>query len=129
MTKWNIPTASLVFRKTIDSFPDWFTEVASGDIALVMLLYEKGKFKLMKDRMSVYRISGNGVSQFHSGYKMIHYRAVLYSKLNEYFNYRYEREIYDALDNIMNEFSGKSKTEQKKSLGDRIFKRSKKFFT
>jgi glycosyltransferase involved in cell wall biosynthesis len=128
LSKWNIPTASLVFRKTINSFPEWFTEVASGDIALVMLLSEKGKFKLLKEWMSVYRISGKGVSQDHSGYRMIHFRAVLYSKLNEFFNYRHEKEIYDALDSIYNEFSDKPKSELKLSLGERILKRSKKYF-
>ena len=128
LSKWNIPTASLVFRNTIDQYPKWFSEVASGDIALVMLLFEKGKFKLLKERMSVYRISGNGVSQFHSGYRMIHYRALLYSKLNEFFNYMHEKEIYDALDSIYNEFSDKPKSELKISLGERILKRSKKYF-
>ncbi|MBK5214570.1 MAG: glycosyltransferase family 2 protein [Flavobacteriaceae bacterium] len=101
LSYWNIPTASIVFRHTEPiNFPSWFTNVASGDIALLMLIYEKGKFKLIEEYMSVYRITGGGVSISHSKFRMIHYRAVLYSHLNEYFNFKYEKEIYNALYHI-----------------------------
>lgn len=106
LTYWNIPTASLMIRKDYKmDFPKWFSQVASGDIALVMLYFEKGNFKLLKDYMSVYRISDIGISSSHVDYRMIHYRAVLYSHLNEYFNYKYEKEIYDALHHIYLNFA------------------------
>ena len=123
LSKWGIPTASLVFRNKIRTFPDWFSKVASGDITLVMLLFEKGELKLFSDYMSVYRITANGISQFHKNYRMIHYRAILYSFLNEYFNYKYEKEIYDALHKIYLEFSGiQITTRSKKSFINKIFK-------
>lgn len=104
---WNIPTASLVLRNNafIKKLPKWFSEVASGDIPLVMLLFEAGKFKLLEDIMCVYRIK-SGASQSHIGYRMIHYRARLYAHLNEYFEFRYEQEIFDALNYIYLKFSG-----------------------
>lgn len=127
LSYWNIPTASIVFRNTEPlNFPSWFVEVASGDIALMMLLFEKGKFKLLEEYMSVYRISGKGVSVSHSNYRMIHYRAVLYSHLNEYFNYKYEKEIYDALNYIYLKFSGIEKPKipkKRQSLAVRIKKK------
>lgn len=127
LSYWNIPTASIVFRNTEPlNFPSWFIEVASGDIALMMLLYEKGKFKLLEEYMSVYRISGKGVSISHSNYRMIHYRAVLYSHLNEFFNFKYEKDIYDALNYIYKKFSGIEKVKiqmKKESLTARIKKK------
>lgn len=104
LEKWGIPTASMVFRNNF-VFPEWFCNVASGDIALAMLLFEKGKFKLLREYMSVYRVEGQGVSVLHKGYRMIHYRAKLYSNLNEYFDYKYEKDIYDALAFIYDKFS------------------------
>lgn len=105
---WNIPTAAVVYRNILPiHYPDWFTNVASGDIALLMLLYEQGKFKLFEEYMSVYRITGEGASKTHVNYKMIYYRAKLYTYLNEYFNYKYEKEIYDALNHIYKKFSEK----------------------
>ncbi|GGZ53414.1 glycosyltransferase family 2 protein [Mesonia mobilis] len=106
LTKWNIPTASMVFKNfKTQKYPNWYFESASGDIAISMLLFEKGKFKLLQDYMSIYRVEGQGVSVFHKGYRMIHYRAKFYSNLNEYFDYKYEKEIYDALAFIYNKFS------------------------
>ena len=107
LTKWGIPTASMVFKNIITGLPDWFSKVASGDIALAMILFEMGTFKcLEEDVMSVYRITGTGESRHHHGAKMIHYRAYLYAKLNEYFNFKYEKEIYLALFKVMKIYGG-----------------------
>lgn len=106
LTYWKIPTASLVIKRDKGIiFPEWFTDVASGDIALLMLYYESGKIKLLHDYMSVYRITDTGASVSHKNYRMIHYRAKLYVLLNEFFNYKYEQDIYDALNNIYLDFS------------------------
>ncbi|SEO49543.1 Glycosyltransferase involved in cell wall bisynthesis [Flavobacterium sp. CF108] len=103
---WNIPTASIVFRnvflKEENVFPQEFLNVKSGDIALASYLFQFGKFFLFKEMMCVYRIFGLGVSVTHKDFRMIHYRAELYCKINEYYNFKYEREIYKALHDIMN---------------------------
>ena len=126
LSYWTISTASIVLRRDDDLvFPDWFKKVASGDIALVMLYFEKGKFKLLKEYMSVYRLNGKGVSESHKNYKMIHYRAKLYAYLNEHFNYKYEKEIYDALNYIYIQFSQENPIKSKKS---NFFKKLKKKF-
>ena len=106
LTKWGIPTASMMCKNfNTEDVPLWYYDIASGDIGLAMLLFEKGKFKLLQDYMSVYRVEGQGVSVLHKGYRMIHYRAKFYSNLNEYFDYKYEKEIYDALAFLYNKFS------------------------
>ncbi len=106
LSYWNIPTASMVFKNQKGlKFPDWFKNVASGDIALVMLYFRKGKFKLFEEYMSVYRITEIGASISHVNYRMIHYRVKLYSFLNEYFEYVYEKQIYDALNYIYLKFA------------------------
>lgn len=103
MLNWGIPTASIMLRndEIFKNVPTWVKEVASGDIAVTLLLYEKGKFKLLEDYMSVYRLHDTGVSGSHKATRMIHKRAILYSKLNEYFDYNYEDEIYEALFELM----------------------------
>lgn len=108
LSYWGIPTASMVFRNDkCLNFPDWFSNVASGDIALVMMYFEKGKFKLLEEYMSVYRITEDGVSKSHINYRMIYYRAKLYCYLNEYFEHKYEDQIYDALNYIYLQYSQK----------------------
>lgn len=128
LTYWGIPTASIVFRNLISEFPEWFSKVASGDIALCMLLYEKGEFGYLDDVMSVYRITGLGSSVSHTGLRMLHYRSYLYANLNEYFNFKYEKEIYDALFSIMciygdQELEGVNQIHQIKYLAERSAKR------
>ena len=122
LTNWAIPTASIVYRRNKKLIlPDWFHEVASGDIALMMLHYKFGKIKLIEDYMSVYRISGKGVSGTHKGYEMIKYRTLLYYKLNEYYKNEYQKEIFDALHNIYISFSDFNKENHSKS-GTNLFK-------
>ncbi|OXB16127.1 glycosyltransferase family 2 protein [Flavobacterium reichenbachii] len=107
--KWNIPTASIVFKNVFlnknNTFPKEFLKVHSGDIALASYLFQFGKFYLFKEIMCVYRVFGLGVSVSHKSLRMIHYRTNLYYKINEYYNFKYEEEIYQALHDIMNRYA------------------------
>jgi glycosyltransferase involved in cell wall biosynthesis len=128
---WGIPTASLVIRNNKKFFSDFekFNDVASGDIALVLLFYESGKFKLFETVMSTYRITGLGISNTHINYKMIHYRAYLYIKLNEYYKFKYEKQIFKALSVIIENYSHNelfTKDETTKKLIKTILYRFKK---
>jgi hypothetical protein len=62
-----------------------------------MLLYERGTFRCLEERMSVYRLTGLGASRSHHGAYLLQSRAYLYAKLNEHFNGRYEDQIFRAL--------------------------------
>ena len=97
LERWGIPTAAMVFRNVLPILPPWFAKVASGDIAIAMLLYERGTFRCLEERMSVYRLTGLGASSSHHGEFMLLSRGYLYAKLNEHFNGRYEDQISRAL--------------------------------
>ncbi len=106
LSKWNIPTGSMLLRNIFkeNSLPDWFYLTQSGDISLAMLLYDKGKFELMNEYMSTYRLR-IGVSKYHKELEMIKYRAEMYAYFDHHFNYLYHDEIYQALDSIIKTFS------------------------
>ncbi len=54
---WFIPTASILFRKTMlpNPFPNWYYDVYNGDYGLELLLSTKGIFFYINEKMSVYR--------------------------------------------------------------------------
>jgi glycosyltransferase involved in cell wall biosynthesis len=60
---WFLPTASLVFRRTlIQQLPTWFRTVFSGDYSLLLLLSEAGKVHYTPQVMARYRIHSRGAS-------------------------------------------------------------------
>jgi glycosyltransferase involved in cell wall biosynthesis len=60
---WFLPTASLVFRRTlIQELPAWFRTVFSGDYSLLLLLSEAGKVHYTPQLMARYRIHSRGAS-------------------------------------------------------------------
>ncbi len=94
--QWFIPTCSMVFRNNIN-FPEWFTDVASGDIALHFLLAEQGKFYYLKNNMGVYRKHAGGVSSTHNHYKKAVDMSRLYHYLDLHFNRKYRDKINNAI--------------------------------
>ena len=63
VNKWIIPTASIVFKRDcIVDYPQWTSKIYSGDLTLSLLLADKGKIRIFKDIMSVYRKSFVGES-------------------------------------------------------------------
>lgn len=59
---WIIPTASIIFRKSILPLPEWATQIYSGDLLIALIGISKGKVYFIKDIMSIYRKSYNGSS-------------------------------------------------------------------
>ena len=63
LISWLIPTASMVFRNIFKgNFPLFFTKAIHGDLALQVYLNEFGKFRVMDEVMSTYRINNSSVS-------------------------------------------------------------------
>ena len=60
--EWNIPTASIVFRRSKFIIPDWFTEIQNWDYALQILLAKNGKVHYLKEIKSIYRKHPGGNS-------------------------------------------------------------------
>ena len=108
LSYWNIPTASIVFRRQKETIPQDFLKVASGDIALAIYLFQFGKFYLFKEIMSIYRV-GVGVSLQHKQFQMIDYRVDLYYRINKYYKSKYQKEIYTALFYVMQRYTSSLK--------------------
>ena len=59
---WIIPTASILFRKSILPFPGWVSQVYSGDMSLALTALKYGKIYYHNEVMSVYNIAYKGNS-------------------------------------------------------------------
>lgn len=63
VSKWAIPTASIVLRREIiDKIPDWTLDIYSGDYTLILFSCHYGKIKFLSQIMSVYRVIYKGSS-------------------------------------------------------------------
>lgn len=60
---WNIPTTSMVFRsEVLLPLPDWFYNIYNGDLAIQLILADKGKTKYFNEIMGVYWRSPGSLS-------------------------------------------------------------------
>ena len=53
--KWSMATASMLYRKSCMSFPEWVYKAHNFDLAIQIVVADKGKVKFLKDIMSIYR--------------------------------------------------------------------------
>lgn len=63
-TKALFHTSSFVFRRNCLNFPDWFTKIQSGDMALFSIIASKGDLIRVPKTMSVYRKNETGITNF-----------------------------------------------------------------
>ena len=93
-----MPTGSIVYRREENfKLPDWFSEVASGDQALLLLLSLKGKFKYFNELMGVYRIHDGGISKTHiNDFKVVSMMYLL-QKFNMETNQIYQDAIFNRI--------------------------------
>ena len=91
---WFIPTASIIFkRNALKNLPEWFPYIYHEDYALQLLLADKGKVQYMNEELCIYRKNFSALSYKTSisfNYKKL---IELFIKLNEYFDYKYNRII------------------------------------
>ncbi|MEM6298470.1 MAG: glycosyltransferase [Bacteroidota bacterium] len=59
--EFKVFTRAVMFRNTIDKFPDWFYEAPMGDFALPMIYGKYGNFGFIDEAMAVHRLSGEGM--------------------------------------------------------------------
>ncbi|MBN1597138.1 MAG: glycosyltransferase [Bacteroidales bacterium] len=91
--KWFIMTASIVFRNVFkDSYPNWFKRIRNGDMALELMLADKGNFIYTDKVMAVYRQHIHGASV--SSLRIKRNRALV--KLLKLFN-KHTGEEYNSL--------------------------------
>ena len=71
--KWLVPTASFMFKNRWkehllnDTFPEWFSTIGSGDLALILFVSLKGNIKRLDDNMCVYRRHSGGLTADRAG--------------------------------------------------------------
>lgn len=85
-THWFIPTCSMVFRNTVE-LPEWYTDVASGDIALQFLIAEQGDFLYIPEPFGIYRRHASGLSMKHVYYR----KAMAMSRLYHYVDLHFDK--------------------------------------
>jgi glycosyltransferase involved in cell wall biosynthesis len=93
---WIVPTASILFRKSILPIPDWANQIYSGDMTLALIAYDKGKIFFINEMMSVYRkLLHNKDSLSTKMGEMpifvLEQHLLLYSLYNEYTGLRYDK--------------------------------------
>jgi len=60
--KWIIATASMLYRREMETRPDWEERIYSGDYSLILRCLYNGKIHYLKEIMSVYRFNTKGGS-------------------------------------------------------------------
>jgi glycosyltransferase involved in cell wall biosynthesis len=97
---WFIPTASIVFRNIGLKLPIWYQQALSGDIALQLLLSDKGEFKYLDSVMSVYRKHEVSLTSWYTANyltKVIPNHVLLYNNFDDYTNFIYHQSIIDTI--------------------------------
>ncbi len=97
---WFMATASVMMRrKFVHPLPNWFIDSKSGDIPLYVILAEQGPLGYIDLNMSVYRKNSGGLSYTDSdkSEKFIDNRIFMYSKINEYTQFKFNHLIRQIL--------------------------------
>lgn len=97
---WFMATASVLMRrKWVSQLPNWFVDCKSGDIPMYVILAEKGSIGYLPDVMSVYRknLGGQSYTDNTKDKEFLLNRIFMYSKLNEYTNYKFNSAICQIL--------------------------------
>lgn|SRR5574344_12906 len=92
-----IHTATIVYRWDYSiKQPEWSKNIKGGDVLIQMLQLGDGFYHFINKPMSVYRVA-NGCSRYKNHDELIKKTKLetllFYTKINEYFNYKYNAEI------------------------------------
>ena len=107
-----IHTASVVYRKPNEGFPNWLLDLPIGDYALHLFTAQFGKIKFLDELMGVYRIHEGGIWGSFSKEKLYDRWIPMLAKLEDKFSDEVNRalriqKIYSILDVYMISFEKK----------------------
>lgn len=94
ITKWVIPTATIMCRLEDYKKMIYREEYIFTDLVLFLTLAEYGKIWCINDCMSIYRRQPFGITQQKISLKK---RVLHYETINKQFNYKYNKEIQQVL--------------------------------
>jgi len=100
ISTWTIPTASMVFRKNnVLPLPFWVHRIYSGDLTLALLLSDTGNVRFLKDIMSIYRKTLNGISVILKNKItfVLDQKILLFSLFNEQTHFKYKTTIENTV--------------------------------
>jgi len=84
--RWLMPTASVVFRNDGPStFPPFFDGATHGDLALFLLLAERGSLDYLDEIMSVYRLHPGGITTSFQGVAFNRRQIAFLKEMDRYF--------------------------------------------
>jgi|GEM_PF-177806 len=86
-----LPTPTFLFRNVLpDPMPPFYMNALSGDIALHLLLADKGLAKRLSDKTAVYRQHTGGITKSQEHIKLGYDRLFnMYEQANVYFDFKY----------------------------------------
>jgi glycosyltransferase involved in cell wall biosynthesis len=96
---WSMATASMLYRNSMMTFPDWVYKAHNFDIAIQILLADRGKIKYFDEPMSVYR-RALGSNSFNPEYPLdyvLKRQVELFSLIDQHFNKIYSDIIQQKL--------------------------------
>jgi len=94
-----IPTATMFFRNILPRpMPDFYVNAVSGDVAMHLLLGDKGKFKWLPGKTGIYREHPGGITKTEKIKKEAYGELFrLFISANEYFEFRHDKVIRERL--------------------------------
>ena len=96
--KHSIPTLSLVFRNKNIEFPEWYSKIKSGDIALELLLASHGDCYFFYEKMGVYRQHDGGITKQKRDYEGVYKNSLfMYESLDKHTNGQYHNDIQKVI--------------------------------
>jgi len=110
--KLRVKSRTIMFRNIIEDgfFPDWFYEVAFGDVPLSFLLGKHGNFYFIDEPMAVYRQTAKGVSKHgrdalaEGDWIKIHFKhwINIWDYANDFYDNRYKKEASKTISYFYN---------------------------
>lgn len=92
-SRWFIPTASMVFKRSFLELPEWLKYIQQGDLAIALLLALKGRIHYLDEPMSIYRKNPTSVGAKTSDAISESRKLDLLSYFDYYTNFIYHENI------------------------------------
>ena len=94
-----IPTPTMFFRNILPRpLPAFYVNAQSGDIAMHLLLSDKGKLKCLPGKTGIYREHPGGITKTEKAKaEFIKQLFTLFLSVNEYFEFRHDKVIRERL--------------------------------
>lgn len=102
LSRWSIPSASMVFRKeVVKEVRPWMEQLTHGDLLIHLLSMDKGQIRYIDQLMSVYRVAleGNSMTaRFREKQDFLLKKIeFLFSHFDEYTHFRHTETLKKAL--------------------------------